>query len=128
MQIVIDIPNGCYEEICNARFPIQDGYRLVAWIKDGTPLPKENPKSESIETLTRWIPVSEDLPKDHDWYLAVFREKDTGYQLIPRVASYINDNTWIMLDEEAMVQEYRDILECVAWMPLPKPYKAESEE
>lgn len=40
MKIVIDIPDGCYEELCNARFPIQDAYRLVAWINDGTPLPE----------------------------------------------------------------------------------------
>ncbi len=40
IQIVIDIPEGAYEEICRAKFPIQDGYRLVSWIKDGTPLPK----------------------------------------------------------------------------------------
>lgn len=40
MQIVIDIPDKAYEELCNANFPIQDAYRLVAWIKNGTPLPK----------------------------------------------------------------------------------------
>lgn len=40
MQIVIDIPEGAYEEICTARFPLQDTYRIVAWIKNGTPLPK----------------------------------------------------------------------------------------
>lgn len=40
MQIVIDIPEGAYEEICTARFPLQDGYRIVEWIKNGTPLPK----------------------------------------------------------------------------------------
>ena len=42
MKIVIDIPDGCYEELCNARFPIQDAYRLVTWIKDGTPLPEHH--------------------------------------------------------------------------------------
>lgn len=40
MKIVIDIPDGCYEELNNGQFPIQDAYRLVAWIKEGTPLPK----------------------------------------------------------------------------------------
>ena len=40
MKIVIDIPDGCYDELCNAQFPVQDAYRLVAWIKDGIPLPK----------------------------------------------------------------------------------------
>lgn len=76
----------------------------------------------------RWIPVSEQLPEERDWYLAVFKEKDTGYQLIPRVADYIGENNWRIIDEEAFVKNYHDILKCVAWMPLPKPYKAESEE
>lgn len=40
MEIVINIPDGCYEELTTANFPIQDAYRLVAWIKNGTPLPK----------------------------------------------------------------------------------------
>lgn len=40
MKIAIDIPDGAYEEIVNAKFPVQDACRLVAWIKDGTPLPK----------------------------------------------------------------------------------------
>ena len=42
MQIVIDIPDGCYNELCNAQFPAQDTYRLVEWIKNGTPLPKDH--------------------------------------------------------------------------------------
>ena len=40
MQIVIDIPDGCYEELKTASFTVQEAYRLVSWIKDGTPLPK----------------------------------------------------------------------------------------
>lgn len=42
MQIVIDIPDGCYEELNNGQFPVQDAYRLVAWIKDGIPLPEKH--------------------------------------------------------------------------------------
>lgn len=47
MQIVINIPDGCYEELNNGQFPVQDAYRLVAWIKNGTPLP------EGAEILTK---------------------------------------------------------------------------
>lgn len=41
MNIIINMPDGCYEELNSGKFPIQNAYRLVAWIKNGIPLPKE---------------------------------------------------------------------------------------
>ena len=56
MKIVIDIPDGAYEELCNAKFPIQDAYRLVAWIKDGTPLPDNVTNGDVIKAICpAWI-------------------------------------------------------------------------
>ena len=83
--------------------------------------------TKALLEQTRWIPCSERLPEERNWYLAVFREKDTGFQLIPRVADYRGENTWDIIDNNILVKEYRDILECVAWMPLPEPYRTESE-
>ena len=44
---------------------------------------------EQDEKEKGWIPVSERLP-ERDWCLAVFKESDTEYQLIPRVAEFMN--------------------------------------
>lgn len=71
----------------------------------------------------RWIPVSERLPEDHDWYVIVVKEKSTGYQYIPRIASHNHDNCWLIIDTEDADKDWLDDLECVAWMPLPEPYK-----
>lgn len=52
----------------------------------------EEEQKKVIERLkvTNWIPVSEKMPDKRDWCLAVFRESDTEYQLIPRVAEFMN--------------------------------------
>jgi hypothetical protein len=86
---------------------------------------------EQDEKENGWIPVSERLPEERDWFLAVFRELDTGYQLIPRVAEFINrpddehatSDDWHIIDFFEGPKEYIKLLKCVAWMPLPEPYK-----
>lgn len=86
---------------------------------------------EQDEKENGWIPVSERLPEERDWFLAVFRELDTGYQLIPRVAEFINrpddehatSDGWHIVDFFEGPKEYIKLLKCVAWMPLPEPYK-----
>ena len=81
--------------------------------------------------IGEWIPVSEGLPKERDWYLAVFRESDTGFILIPRVAEYVGRETkittkdyWIIIDLSTPVEYIRN-LECIAWQPQPEPWKGE---
>lgn len=88
-------------------------------------IPSVNPQPK-----TGWISVSERLPEEREWYLAVFKEKDTGFQLIPRVADYIGkgENKWRIMDDDSFPQEYLDLLECVAWQPLPEPYEPQESE
>ena len=89
-----------------------------------------------IEEKNRWIPVSEKLPADRDWYLGVFREPDTDFIGIPYICDYVGEVTkgttnegWILrgftdIDD---VNDYIKSLECVAWQPLPEPYKGGEE-
>lgn len=81
---------------------------------------------------SKWIPVSERLPNDRDWYLGVFREPDTGFIGIPYICDYVGKVTkgttkdgWILrgLTDTDNSNEYYMDLECVAWQPLPEPYK-----
>ena len=80
-----------------------------------------------------WVPVSERLPKERDWYLAVFEEVDTGFIGIPYIADYLmgshtkftTEDGWIIhncSDREDESAEYYKNLRCVAWKPLPQPY------
>ena len=81
-----------------------------------------------------WIPCSERLPEEIDWYLAVFEEVDTGFIGLPYIAEYLmgkhtistTEDGWIIhncTDREDVSSEYYKKLRCVAWQPLPEPFK-----
>ena len=81
-----------------------------------------------------WIPCSERLPEERDWCLAVFEEVDTGFIGLPYIAEYLmgkhtiatTEDGWIIhncTDIENEYAEYYKKLRCVAWQPLPEPFK-----
>ena len=105
--------------------------QLARWLKELKQLRKQTKTG-------RWIPCSEKLPEERDWYLAVFEEVDTGFIGLPYIADYLmgkhttatTEDGWVIhncTDIEGSASEYYKKLRCVAWQPLPEPYKAESE-
>ena len=81
-----------------------------------------------------WISCSERLPSKRDWYLVMFKEHDSDFVLVPRVADYLGKQTpftteegWLILDMEDNMSYYYKKLVCIAWMPLPAPYKGEQK-
>lgn len=71
----------------------------------------------------RWIPVSERLPKpgeyegDVDKYYLV--QNEYGDMMVAR---YTHSEYWEQIFQTKPIAD-----EIVAWMPLPEPYKTESE-
>lgn len=85
----------------------------------------------------RWnvLHTEADLPKERDWYLGLFKEPDTGFIGLPYICDYVGEVTkgttndgWILrhcTDVDNASAYFRNLI-CVAWQPLPEPYK-ESE-
>jgi hypothetical protein len=77
---------------------------------------------KALDEHPRWIPLSERLPKDKTYVLTTIKVSNriaharSGWY---ESGFFYNDNgdIWKATD-----------MEVIAWMPLPKPYKAESED
>ena len=73
----------------------------------------------AIEALeqTRWIPCSERLPDDSDYYLVTTSWGDVEQIWFAHKKDYdIAESEWRETDDNP-----------VAWMPLPKPYREDGE-
>lgn len=88
--------------------------QLIKWLKE----------LKRLREQTSWIPVTKRLPDDYDRYLIT--TKDGRVEIVGY--GYTDDHT-----NEIAFHEWNDEgWQCwkpdvTAWMPLPKPYKAESE-
>lgn len=72
---------------------------------------------------TRWIPVSERLPKDRNTVLVTAYWHET-YQVME--ASYYGDGLWWCVPFNNC-GEHMQKLNPKAWMPLPEPYREEQK-
>lgn len=78
----------------------------------------------------RWISCEEQLPKNRDWVLGIFQEGDTGWiNPIPFICDYVGKKTPITTQDNWLLKlvdephPYYEKLRCIAWMPLPEPWK-----
>jgi len=84
--------------------------QLAEWLKE----------LKQLREQTRWIPVSENLPKEGGDYLVTLCFDICGKETVREVMRNFFctlSKKWLYEDEDV-----------IAWQPLPKSYEAESEE
>ena len=110
-----------------------EGY--CAMVERGKALPSAQPERKT----GRWIPCSERLPENIRPVIVTWKNNDPAsyYQYIvgkhfTGTACYKNDKWyWYSSTTEDMLAEYGrydseefdEAIECIAWMPLPEPYR-----
>jgi hypothetical protein len=94
-------------------------------------------EKQMVEQEQRWIPVSERFPEEYGEYMITWttsnslarKEGFLGTAEYELSDEYDHENNrfkgeWILED---YIKNYSDV-KVTAWMPLPQPYKAESED
>ena len=81
---------------------------------------------EFLSGLPKWIPVSERLPEDEVEVLIYTTDKKIN-KAYRRIQSWTIDRMeWLVFETLGYSYTYKDD-KVLAWMPLPEPYKEESE-
>lgn len=94
------------EGAMNCRKYAEEHRQLAEWLKE----------LKQLREQTRWIPVSERLPKEYEEIIVTDVETSDTY-----LSRYIGDECW-----ECDNGLFKDRI--IAWQPKPEPYKAESKE
>lgn len=80
-------------------------------------LEADNGERVIFNVLPDWIPVSKRLPEEDGRYIVTKRDERDDEEIYVTTSYYQNDEYGFFSEEEI-----------IAWMPLPEPYKGESED
>lgn len=74
---------------------------------------------KTLDERTRWIPVSERLPKNDDWAIVTILDErgDTPFRY--------TDFGWYLEAANCWIVEAEQRTDVTAWMPLPDPWRGE---
>lgn len=76
-----------------------------------------------FNVLPEWIPVSEKLPEENEYIEDVCKYYLIQDEYGDMHVAHLSNVGWIPMDSLKAIGN-----EVIAWMPLPQPYKRESED
>lgn len=106
-----------YKDICNFDFQYEESTKNMNTICDSLMRSK-------CEVDAKWIPCSERLPSENGQYICTLPFGDNDDNEVYVWALSFHNGRFYDDDDEWGMTFYDDV---IAWMPLPKPYKEESE-
>lgn len=125
----LDVEIRTWESECQSKHPIKEALYAAR---------------KALDQESRWIPVSEGLPKDIKPVQITWKNNDpeTYYQDIKGKhftgTAHYKDGKWYWysdVTEDFLAEygrcdicEFDSAIEVVAWMPMAEPYEAESED
>lgn len=112
------ISRQAVHDIWHTTYPtVRIGNEEIQYKKIAYDLPFVTPQQ------TRWIPCSERLPKENEYIGNVCKYYLIQDEYGDMHVAHLSNVGWIPMDSLKAIGD-----EIIAWMPLPEPYKAESEE
>ena len=93
----------------------------------------DNMITKTLEQESRWIPVSERFPEEDNCTGSGVQFSDDVLMSVLNIVDeedfidfgHTIDGEWYSIVEKKRIQNGFDV---IAWMPLPQPYKGESED
>ena len=118
---------GCRVEEWIDKFPSADRPQLakdiVEPISNGNVIMSEDTYEDLLDRPQEWIPCSERLPNESDYYFVTLRGEFN--EIEPCVVWFAHEDDY---DCDSEWREITDSDTVLAWMPLPKPWKGADDE
>lgn len=117
-----------YQKALNA---ISDTLIYYMVRKDLNLLPSDNEIYDAMATLRKLVDKAESfewIPFEMEDGFLYCQIPDDGEDILVTDGKVVWHDTWIECDEGYVLDSGYELYKCLAWMPLPKPYKENENE